>query len=89
MINYKGYDIPDTIEEINIYVSDSIANNMSQAIAPTIIYKFYNIKSNSKVTINTGITIEEFANAKTDEEKQNIINNFISAIEEFIDHFTE
>ena len=74
MSNYKGYDIPESVEELQKSINSNI-NGM-----PTLMYTV------DSVSFNTNITIEEFASAD-ESGKAEILQKYADLAKGFIDQF--
>ena len=81
MLDYKGYTIPNTFEDIIEYNS-----NANRGIQTPYIQ--YNIPK-TNIIINTTISIEDIANAKDDKKKEEIVNLILEVVKGYIDHITE
>ena len=79
MKEYKGYQIPDTYDEIA-----ANQNAMNNDKPRSLLCETLSIYIDG-VTFNTNISIERFAAAKTDSEKQEIVDLFVQKVSEFID----
>ena len=84
MKEYKGYQIPDTYEEIAEYTKENLIRSGSMPTVPTLIYKV-----DQNVCITIPYTLEEFFDSKNDEEKKNTyIENYVKYVTLFIDNRT-
>ena len=78
MINYKGYDIPDTIDEILDMTRRHKQPTMSQL--PSLIY--HNEELN--LHVNVPITIEEYASMEKKEDE--IVKIYTDIVKQFINY---
>ena len=82
MKEYKGYQIPDTYEEIKEYTNKHfIKDALLQPGIPSLSFTIEDSK------ISVPITIEEFANAEDNEFKRNLmVSTYVDCIIAFIAH---
>lgn len=80
MTEYKGYNIPDTKEEIVEMNERLNATNANMTYLGSLLYDLNGAK------IDTGISFEEFSNLYNDDEKINkLIKEYYDIIVKFID----
>lgn len=81
MREFKGYQIPDTYEEICNYVNENMVRNPMNPAIPTLMYKI-----NDSAYVSIPITIENFFGAEKDETKNTMVSSFVEAVTKYIDN---
>ena len=79
MLNYKGYEIPNTIEEI--IENNKPEKNRDIWSIPSITYEI-----TPGTLINTTISVERINNISTEEEKAEVIDRYLEVLKSYIDY---
>ena len=80
MSNYKGYDIPDTIEEILEKETD--LRNPQNPMVPTLSYQL----DDKFVSIPVSLEDMTALSNGTDEDKKRITDVYVDTVKKFIDN---
>lgn len=79
MLNYKGYNIPNTFEEM--LENNTGIRSVFNPMIPCITYKL-----DEGIIINSGVLVEEAYNKDiTDERKESLLEQYTFAIKAYID----
>lgn len=76
MINYNGYLIPSTYDEI--LDEHTKHAGIYKQLTPNICY--------SRLNLTTSITIDSLESANTEEERNDVINKYIDEVKQHIDN---
>lgn len=80
MKEFKGYQIPNTYEEICNYVNENMIRNPMNPATPSLMYKI-----NDGVYVSIPITIENLFGADKDETKSTMVSKFVETVIKYID----
>lgn len=88
MLNYKGFDIPNTKEEILNTTTNLDLLEQFKTISIRLPYLTYNNKKIG-ISINTMIPIEDIVNCKDEDSMNKIIDQYTYIIKSYIDQWLE